>query len=254
MTYTVGEVAAASGVTVRTLHHYDQIGVLSPSRRSRAGYRIYSDQDLERLQEVLFFRQLGFGLDEIRKALADPSIDRRRVLLQQRAMMVEEIGRYRKMVSAIDDALDSIDKGTKMKKEDMFEVFGDFDPSEYEEEAGERWGDTEAHQESARRTSSYGKEEWKNLRAESEKIACGLASLLESGADPAGVAAMDLAEEHRRHITQWFYPCSHEVHVGLGEMYVGDPRFTKFWDDYSPGLATFVRAAFRANAERAASG
>ena len=250
MTYSVSDVARVTGITVRALHHYDDIGVLHPSGRSLSGYRIYEDADLERLQEILFFRELGFGLDEIRRSLTDPGLDRRETLLRQRSLMVDQVNRFRQMVSAIDSALDSIDEGVTLDKEEMFEVFGEFNPSEHEEEARERWGETDLYQESQRRTKAYGKDQWKEATSEGQTIAGELAALLLSGVGPGSVEAMDLAERHRQHISTWFYPCSLEVHVGLGEMYVADPRFTKYWDDFAPDLAPFVRDAFAANACR----
>lgn len=251
MTYTVSDVAGATGITVRTLHHYDEIGVLRPSERSPSGYRIYDEADLERLQEVLFFRELGFGLGEIRTSLADPSLDRRQVLLRQRSLMADQVKRFRQMVKAIDRALDAIDEGVVMNKEEMFEVFGDFDPTEYEDEARERWGDTDMYEESQRRTGSYSKDEWKKLGAEGRAIGEGLAVLMAAGVEATSEPAMDFAEQHRQHISRWFYQCSYEIHVGLGEMYVADPRFTKYWDAFHPGLAPYTRDAFVANASRA---
>lgn len=251
MTYTVSQVAALSGVTVRTLHHYDTIGLLPASRRTDSGYRIYNDSDLERLQEVLFFRELGLGLDEIRASLADSSLDRRAVLQRQRRLMVEHMGHYSRMVAAIDRAIDACDKGTTMSKEDMFEVFGDFDPAEYEDEARQRWGGTDLYAESQRRTGEYGKEDWQQMGAESKEISESLAAAMESGVQPDAEEAMGLAEQHRRLISRWFYPCSYEVHRGLGEMYVADARFAAHWDAFRPGLASFVRDAIVANARRA---
>jgi DNA-binding transcriptional MerR regulator len=251
MTYTVSDVAGATGITVRTLHHYDEIGVLRPSERSPSGYRIYDEADLERLQEVLFFRELGFGLGEIRTSLGDPSLDRRQVLLRQRSLMADQVKRFRQMVKAIDRALDAIDEGVVMDKEEMFEIFGDFDPTEYEDEARERWGDTDMYEESQRRTGSYSKDEWMKLGAEGRAIGEGLAVLMAAGVEATSEAAMDFAEQHRQHISRWFYQCSYEIHVGLGEMYVADPRFTKYWDAFHPGLAPYTRDAFVANASRA---
>lgn len=248
MTYTVSEVAKATGITVRTLHHYDEIGVLHPARRSRSGYRMYDDADLERLQEILFFRALGFGLNDVRRSLADP--DRRETLLRQRALMVDQAARFHQMVDAIDRALEAIDEGTTMSKDDMFEVFGDFDPAEHAEEARERWGETDAYRESQRRTKSYGKGQWKEASAEGKAIAEELAALMADGDAATSATAMDLAERHRQHISRWFYSCPYEMHVGLGEMYTTDARFTAYWDKFRPGLAIFVRDAFRANAER----
>ncbi len=252
MTYTVSQIAAMSGVTVRTLHHYDAIGLLPPSGRSDAGYRIYDDRDLETLQEVLFFRELGLGLDEIRASLTNPALDRRTVLQRQRRLMIEQVDRYSRMVKAIDRALAALDGGMRMDKQEMFEVFGDFDPADYEEEVREKWGETDLYAESQRRTSRYGKEDWKRMGAESEEISEGLAALMQSGVEPEAAEAMDLAEQHRLLISKWFYSCSHEVHVGLGEMYVADERFAAHWEAFSPGLAIFVRDAIFANALRVA--
>ena len=251
MTYTVSDVAGATGITVRTLHHYDEIGVLRPSERSPSGYRIYDEADLERLQEVLFFRELGFGLGEIRTSLADPGLDRRQVLLRQRSLMADQVKRFRQMVKAIDRALDAIDEGVVMDKEEMFEIFGDFDPTEYEDEARERWGDTDMYEESQRRTGSYSKDEWMKLGAEGRAIGEGLAVLMAAGVEATSESAMDFAEQHRQHVSRWFYQCSYEIHMGLGEMYVADPRFTKYWDAFHPGLAPYTRDAFVANASRA---
>ena len=250
MTYSVSEVAGVTGITVRTLHYYDEIGVLHPSGRSRAGYRLYDDDDLDRLHEILLFRELGFGLEDIRRSLADPSLDRREILLRQRDLVNDQANRFRKMVSAIDRVLYTIDGGTTMSKEEMFEVFGDFDPTEFEEEAEERWGDSDLFKESQRRTKTYGKDQWKEAGAEGQEIGKKFAELLANGSDATGEAAMDLAERHRQHISRWFYPCSYEVHTGLVEMYVADARFAKYWDDFGAGVALFVRDAIGANANR----
>jgi len=138
-----------------------------------------------------------------------------------------------------------------MNKEEMFEVFGDFDPAEHGDEVRERWGETEAYAESSKRTTRYTKDDWKRIGDEADAINHRLADLFVAGTDAEAVEAMEAAELHRLHIDRWFYPCSNEMHTGLGEMYVADPRFTKFWNDYQPGLAPFVRDAFLANALRA---
>jgi hypothetical protein len=137
-----------------------------------------------------------------------------------------------------------------MTKEEMFEVFGDFDPSAHEAEAKERWGDTEAYRESARRTKKYGKREWQQIKAEGEQITRKLAEAMEAGKPPTSPEAMDAVEAHRLQIDKWFYPCSKEMQRGLGEMYVEDARFSAFYERIRPGLAEYVRDAIRANAER----
>jgi DNA-binding transcriptional MerR regulator len=249
--YSVSEVARVAGVTVRTLHHYDAIGLLRPSGRTRSGYRRYGDADLERLQEILFYRELGFGLEAVTGLLNSPTRDRREILRQQRHLLVKRITKLEAMVAAVDRAARANEEGRTMNKEDMFEVFGEFDPTEYEAEARERWGNTEAYQESARRTGRYSKDDWKQIQQEGEVINRKLADLFAEGAFPSSVEAMAAAEEHRLHIDRWFYPCSADVHAGLGDMYVQDPRFAEFWDAYQSGLATFVRDAIQANAAQA---
>ena len=252
MSYSVGDVARTSGVTVRTLHHYDEIGLLRPSGRSAAGYRQYDDGDLERLQEVLFYRELGFGLDEITGLVEVPTFHRDQILKQQRGLIERQIDRLNSMVKAVDRALQAHQEGRTLNKEEMFDVFGDFNPAEYEDEVRERWGETEAYAESNKRTARYTKDDWKRLGAEAGEINQRLADLFAAGTDPEHEDCMDAAEQDRLHIDSWFYPCSHEMHAGLGEMYVADPRFTRFWDDYQPGLTAFVRDAFLANGLRSA--
>ncbi len=153
MSLTVSQVARLAGVSVRTLHHYDEIGLLAPSGRSEAGYRLYEQPDLQRLQQVLFFKELGFPLEEIARIMRDRAFDLRAALLMQRRLLTERASRVQVLIRAVDAALDSLEKGTVMTKEEMFEVFGDFDPAKYEDEARERWGDTEAFRANAERAS-----------------------------------------------------------------------------------------------------
>jgi DNA-binding transcriptional MerR regulator len=250
MGHTVGAVAKLARTSVRTLHHYDEIGLLRPSGRSRSSYRLYTGQDLERLQQILFFRELGFSLEDIGRILKDPSFDRREALVAQRALLVEKGERLRAMVTLIDETLDGMERGAAMKPEEMFEVFGDFDAKAHEEEVARRWGKTEAYAESARRTKRYTKEDWTAIRDEMNAIHAAFAEAMASGAKPTDVTVMDVAERARRHIDARFYPCSPAMHVALGQMYVSDPRFTESYERIRPGLAQFVCDAIRANAER----
>lgn len=120
----------------------------------------------------------------------------------------------------------------------------------YAAEARERWGDTEAYKESARRAKAYRAEDWAAIKAEAETVEAGLAAVLAAGGAADGEDAMALAEAARRHIDRWFYPCSHRMHVGLAEMYTADPRFAAHYDGQAAGLAAFVAAAIKANAAR----
>lgn len=243
---TVGEVAELADVTIRALHHYDALGLLSPSGRSEAGYRLYSYDDLARLQEILIWRQLGFSLAEIRDLLDDPGYDRLDALERQRSMVELEIERLGALAKAVDTAIAAHRNGTRLEETSMFEGF---DASEYEDEARERWGHTEAYQESMRRTQSYGEGDWAEIRRESEQIVRELVSLLRAGQPADGEAARMVAERHRRHISRWFYPCSPQMHRGLAEMYVADERFRRNYEREAEGLAAYFHDAIVANAD-----
>lgn len=248
MTYTVGDLASLARVSVRTLHHYDEIGLLRPSGRSGAGYRLYTAGDLQRLQQVLFFRELGVRLDEIARILADPGFDRRQTLIAQRALLAERAERARALVDLVDRTLKALEDDDTMKPEEMFEGF---DPAKYEDEATAKWGQTEAFAESKRRTSRYTKDDWAKLKAEADANVEALARAMDEGVAPTEARAMDLAEQHRLHLERWFYPCPTTFHVELGEMYVADPRFTANYDRIREGLAAYLRDAIQANAARA---
>jgi DNA-binding transcriptional MerR regulator len=243
---TVGEVAELAGVTVRALHHYDELGLLSPSGRSDAGYRLYSYDDLARLREILIWRTLGFGLTEIGSLLDDPKHDRLAALERQRELIEREIDRLGALAAAVDAAIAAHVNGTRIEETSMFEGF---DASQYEEEARERWGHTEAYQESMRRAGQYGEGEWREIRTEAEAITRELVALMRAGQPANGPEARALAERHRQHISRWFYPCSPAMHRGLGEMYVADERFTQTYEREAPGLAAYVHDAIVANAD-----
>jgi DNA-binding transcriptional MerR regulator len=232
-------------VSVRTLHHYDEIGVLSPEARSDAGYRLYSHDDLERLQEILVWRALGFPLAEIKALLDDPSYDRGEALRRQRELVDHQLERLGAVARALDSALAAHLNGTRLEEATMFEGF---DHSAYEDEARERWGGTEAYRESARRTAAYGPAEWAEINVEGSEITNAFADLLAAGEPPDGDAARTVAERHRQHLSRWFYECAPAMHVGLAEMYVADPRFTETYEWRAPGLAQYVHDAIVANA------
>jgi MerR family transcriptional regulator, thiopeptide resistance regulator len=247
---TVGEVATLASVSVRTLHHYDELGLVTPSARTEAGYRVYSDADLVTLQQVLFFKELGFGLADIARIMHDPGFDRLEALRMQRRMLMDKSTQLALMAEAVEAAIDATEGGVRMDAKDMFEAFGDFDPKEYEKEAEQRWGSTDAYKESARRTKRYTKEDWIEVRKETEAVNAGLAALMDEGVPADDPRAMDLAEQHRLNIDKRFYPCSYEMQCGLAEMYIVDPRFTATYDKVRPGLGQYLHDAILANAAR----
>ncbi len=253
--YQVKEVARLTGVSVRALHHYDEIGLLTPSSRTKAGYRQYSDQDLLRLQQILIGRELGLPLEEIKRSLDDPSFDRRTALEKQRELLATRAQRTAAMLRAIDAALAALtnDEGETMKdmnEADISTLFDGFDPALYENEVKQRWGKTDAYEESARRTSKYTKADWERYKAESNAIMTNAAQLYRSGAAADGDEAMAVAERHRLSLERWFYPCAPEMHAGLADMYEADARFAENIDKYAPKLTVWWSAAIRANARR----
>ena len=239
-----------AGVTVRTLHHYDEIGLLTPSGRSEAGYRRYGDADLERLQRILFYRELGFGLDQIRNVMTDGAAPATDHLRRQHALLVERIGRLQRMAAAVEKALEAHTLGISLTPEERFEVFGDFDPDEHAAEVEERWGDTDAYRESARRAARYTKADWERIKAEGQAVVERFVAAMQAGRPAGSPEAMDAAEAHRRQISDAFYDCSYEIHVGLAQMYVTDPRFTATYEKIAPGLAAYISDAIQANAAR----
>ena len=245
----VSEVARLAGVTVRTLHHYDAIGLLVPSRRSAKGYRLYTDDDLLRLQQIVIGRALGMSLERIRRTLDDPDFELAEALREQRALLVERQEQTRDMIRSIDVALVALDKEQE-KKMDAKQLFDGFDPAEHEAEARQRWGSSAAFAESRRRTQDYGPEDWARIQEEARAIVEAWAAERRAGRAADAAPAMDLAEQHRLHIDRWFYPCDHAMHAGLAQLYVQDERFAAYFDRHGEGLARYVAAAIEANAAR----
>ena len=160
-TYRVKDVARITGVSVRTLHYYDEIGLLAPADRTSAGYRLYDDDSLLRLQQILIGRALGLSLDEIRRSLDDPDFDHRAALVSQRQALVARAEETAGMIRAVDKALAILDEDRKDSEMTMEQIFEGFDPKAYEAEAKARWGDTDAHKTVSRRTKDYTEEDWK---------------------------------------------------------------------------------------------
>lgn len=248
---TVGQVAQTFGVTVRTLHHYDEVGLLSPSERSRAGYRLYTADDLERLATIVTYRRLDLPLDEVAALLRGDGSTLEH-LRRQRDAVMDKVDELHGLVDAIDRALEREMNEQPATREDLKEIFGDGFKDEYQDEAQERWGETDAWKQSAQRTKNYTVADWEKIKAETESINESFVAALKAGLPATSVEAMDAAEAARVHMQTWFYDTSHDFHRNLGDMYVADPRFTKTYEDLAEGLAQYVRDAIHANADRQA--
>ena len=247
---TVGQLAARFDITVRTLHHYDDIGLLTASERSGAGYRHYTEADVTRLQHIVVYRRLGFALEEIALLLADPqSVEQN--LRRQRAAVARRQQELADLVAALDRALERERSGMTPTERERRELFGPGYSEEYAAEAERRWGDTDAWTQSQRRTSGYTTQDWIEIKAEMDEINAAFVAAKRAGSAADSAPAMAAAERHRRHIHDRFYALTHEFHRNLGDLYVGDPRFTATYDDLEPGLAGYVRDAIHANADHA---
>lgn len=245
MDYRVKEVADMVGISVRTLHHYDEIGLLNPAYVNEVGYRYYSDNELERLQQIMFFKELKFELQEIKEILDNPNFDRKKALEMQKDLLVKKRDRLDKIVISIEKTLESIEGGLEMNKKDMFKPF---DMSEienhkekYAEETKKKYGDTDAYKESEEKIRNYTKYDWAVVMEKGGEIFSKIAANMDKGPEDSEI--QELIGEYRQYITDSFYTCTLEIFRGLGELYVYDERFTKNIDKYAEGLSEFLKEA-----------
>ena len=242
---TVGEVAALAGVSVRTLHHYDELGLVVPSGRTEAGYRLYDHADLERLQEVLALRATGLPLGEVKAVLDDPTHDRVTVLRGQAERLRAEQGRLADLLLVVEDAITAADRGAPQKEAAMFDGH---DREERAKEAEERWGDTDAWAQSQARMKAGGPgyaEQAKAWWAEHFEQFAALKradTALDDDAVKAAVA------DHRA-LVQRFYDCDAQMQKNLAQMYVADPKFKASYDTHIEGLAQYVTDAIERHAD-----
>ena len=240
---TVGEVAELTGVTVRALHHYDEIGLLSPSERTAAGYRLYSDADLVRLHAIVNWRDMGFGLTDIAEMLDDQGVDVSIALKRQRERLLDRSDRLGAMIEALEAAIDEHDRGMSMKDDTVIEIFDGFEPAEHEDEVRERWADTDSYVESRRRTSDYSADDWKRFKQRNQENLDDFVAMMKAGSPPDSPEAQEAARRHGALIDEWFYPITPEIHLGLAESYVTDPRFEATYEAAATGLARYIRDA-----------
>lgn len=241
MELKIQEAARLAGVSIRTLRYYDEIGLLPPGRVTQAGYRLYDDAAMARLQEVLFFRELGFALEDIRTIMTDPGYDRKEALRRHRAML-------KKKRAQIDSLIDLVDRTIRGERDLSFTQFDtkemDKMKSEYAKEARERWGHTAAYAESEKKTKGYDGQKWSSVQEGMEALMAEFAAI--RGENPAGEAAQALVMRWQAYITENFYACTDEILKGLGQMYVCDERFKANIDKHGEGTAQFMADAIAA--------
>ena len=250
MEYTVKELADLAGVTPRTLRWYDREGLLHPARLTPAGYRLYGPEEVDRLQQVLFYRELGLGLSAIRSLLDDPAYDRQAALQSHLRELEARRARLDALILTVQKTLRDEKGGTRMSDREKFECFKSRLLQEHETAYGAevraRYGDQEADRAYAR-LSALTWEEYRSWETLGDRILAALAAAVRSGADPAGEAGAALAELHREWLGFSWEVYTPQAHRGLAALYTQDPRFTAYYDREVSGCAAFLRAAVEAH-------
>ncbi len=244
---TVGDAAAAVGVTVRTLHHWDAVGLVRPSTRTTAGYRLYAPADVARLRRVVAYRELDVSLEDIPELLDAPGDDAVDALRRHRALLGERIARMERTAHALDRLLDARERGLLLTPAEQVALFGEaWDPA-WPAEARERWGDTPQWAQYAERSAERTIEDWQDLADTVATLEADLAAACRGGVEPTSARGLALAERHRASIGAHF-DCPPARHVCLARRLVEDDGFRAHYDGLAPGLATWLRAAVEANA------
>ncbi len=231
----IKEFAKLTGVSVRTLRYYDEIGLLKPAFVDKfTGYRFYDESSLVRMQEILFYRELDFSLKSIAEILSSPNYDKEKALAEQKKLLILKKKRLERLISAIDGAV---------KGENVMTAFDNSEFENYKQEAKEKWGETAAYKEHAQKTKDYSKDKWNNLAEDMNGIFKEFALCMNNGEAPDSDEALSLVKKLQSHITENYYHCTNEILAGLGQMYVADERFRNNIDKHAPGTADFVSRA-----------
>ena len=228
----IKEFADFAGVSVRTLHYYDEIGLLTPAYTDKSsGYRYYDENSLLRMQEILFYRELDFSLKSISEILSSPNYDKHQALAEQKHLLTLKKERLERLICAIDDAV---------KGENVMKVFDNQKFDQYKAEAKERWGSTDAYKQHEEKTGNYSSQTWSDLAQSMDRIMAEFALCMKSGHSPDSPEAEYLVKELQNHITQNYYHCTDQILEGLGQMYVADERFKANIDKHADGTAEFI--------------
>lgn len=245
MYYSVKEVADMTGLSVRMLHHYHKIGLLKPDKVTEAGYRCYSEDNIEGLQQIMFLKELDFPLKTIKTMMAEGKGNRLDMLGQQKALMTQKMDRLRKIIATIEMTEERLMKGETMSTKERFDSFDtkalEAHKAKYAKEVKERWGKTDAYAQSKAKTAQYSKEDWARIFEDTGNLYKAMVALMDR--DVADEAVQALVAQIRQSITDNFYDCTIEIFAGLGEAYSSDDRFGKHLDQYGEGFANYLSRA-----------
>lgn len=243
----VGGAASVVGVTVRTLHHWDEVGLVRPSQRTSGGHRLYDAADVARLHRVRLYRELGVPLAEIAALLDASADDAEKSLTRQRDQVREHIRRLEHSADALDRLLEARRSGILLSPDEQVAIFGATWQPSWQAGARERWGDSEQWTQHAERAAERSPADWRRIMADVDALHADLAAALREGVPPGSERANALAERHRASMGAYF-DCTHSMHVCLARSFVEDPGFRSFYDDLAQGLAHWLRDAVDANA------
>lgn len=245
MEYTVQKLARLAGISTRTLRYYDEIGLLKPARLNSAGYRIYGFAEVDRLQQILFYRELGVGLDEVKRIINAPDFDRFAALKEHRQKLLEKRQQIEQLIANVEKTIASAEGGTKMTDKEKFAGFKQKMVADNEQKYGKeiraKYGDKQVD-EANQKVLGMTKEQY----AEVQKLAADLMESLKAAmaaGDPAGELAQKTADLHRQWLSYYWGSYDKAAHAGLAQMYVADERFTAYYDQVQPGAAVFLRDA-----------
>lgn len=249
MEYTIKALADLAGVTPRTLRWYDRQGLLKPLRTTEAGYRLYGPGEVDRLQDILFYRELGLELAAIRRILDDPAFDRQAALQSHLGDLEARRDRLSDLILTVRKTIDEARGGTKMSDKEKFEAFKrgvvEANEARYGREIREKYGSETVDRANAR-VLALTEEEHGRWTALGEELKAALARAVRAGADPAGEEGRRIAALHRQWLSYSWEACTPQAHRGLGELYTADERFTAYYDGEVPGCAAFLRDAIAA--------
>lgn len=245
MEYTVQKLAQLAGVSSRTLRYYDEIGILKPARTNSSGYRIYGQQEVNRLQQILFYRELGISLDQIKEIITAPAFDAADALKEHREKLLEKRKQLDLLITNVEKTIASAEGRTTMSDKEKFEGFKkkmiEDNEEQYGKEIREKYGDETVDKSNAK-LMNMTQEEHEAVTKLAEDVNTTLAEAMQTG-DPAGELAQKAADLHKQWITFYWSEYSKEAHAGLAEMYVADERFKAYYDKIRPGAAEFLRDA-----------
>ena len=246
MEYTIKQLSDLSGVTPRTLRWYDQLGLLRPGRLTDAGYRIYGPPEVDRLQEILFYRELDFSLEDIRRLLDDPAYDRQTALQSQLAELLARRERLDRLILTITQTIESSKGGRIMSDHEKFEALKrrtvEENEARYGRELRSAYGDATIDRANAR-VLALSEEEHRQWQELGRSIQEALAEAVQSGADPAGAEGQHIAALHRQWLSFSWERYAPQAHAGLVRLYTQDPRFTAYYDRDVPGCSAFLERA-----------